>query len=203
MSFIPEDYSTKNAAVIAENAMEAMKEKSINLLQPEVVYTVAVKFLKQMFTSFKTYPDSKIPISTLMTFGTENTESENGEKAGNIVPTCTINDFAKKLVKDPEAKDKNDTDDFDKTIQNICENTMIELKEINHVDIKEPRVAYITIVAFMKEVLKYLSQHNTDTIVLGSLMNISVEDGSPRVELGEQAKLLVKNDDATEEDEEY
>lgn len=105
------------------------------------------------------------------------------------------------------------TDSSAKELDKICEDAMAVVWHENNLDVRDRTVIYTCAVRFVEAVAKYLSTHPDSEIDMSSLLKFSVgnrEDDKgekagnivPVVECGERIKLLIKNDDVTEGDEE-
>lgn len=94
----------------------------------------------------------------------------------------------------------------------IAERVMVRAEEEHHVRMKDPRIVFLIDNLYREELATYLGKHPDQVIEFSSLEKYSVtkydsehgeKDGNitPAHEFGERFKLLVKNDDATEENE--
>ena len=101
----------------------------------------------------------------------------------------------------------------EKELEVIAEAALVRLKEDHFVDLRKGEVVYTAAEVLLEEIAQYLKGHPDATIEIASLLKFSIvknesdtgeKSGNivPLVEIGEKFKLGVKNDDATEEDDE-
>ena len=187
--------------------IELDERRGLNLQKPEVAYTITVVFLQEIAEYLKLHPDSVVDIHDIIRFGTENRESDGGEKEGNITPWVELPMFLGEGLE--ELPLTHYTKGNEKEIEAIAKQAQIHLKRANELDIKRESIAFVVCSAFLKEVSDYLRDNPDESVEISSLIKFRVvkkqdDEGHvdliPIAELGELFKLGVKNDDETEND---
>lgn len=212
MGYTPIKFTAGNEKVLetisTNTIIELDKKRGINLQRPDVAYTISVVFLQEIAEYLKLHSDSIIDLHDIIRFGTENRESDDAEKEGNITPWVELPMFLEPNLDElPLTKY---TKGNEKEIEAIAKATLIHLKKANELNIVKESVAFITTVSFIKEISDFLRENPDEQVEIGSLIKFRTitkktdEDNSdiiPIAELGELFKLGVKNDDDTEDDE--
>ena len=219
-----------------EKALTEISNRALQQLQAEctiwlkfdtVVYTAVSSFTEQCAVYLREHPEEAIPVDALVKFMTVKSESETGEKAGNIVPVAEIGEeFIRLATSESEAPQAFDTssttaaqykpipypEGYEKILSEISNRALQQINAEYSVWMKEAEVVYSNAVCFFRQCAAYLYISPDEEITLSSLIKFRMvqtenENGEkvlvPVAELGERFKLGVKNDNATEEDEEY
>jgi hypothetical protein len=113
--FVPIPYNASSEKAMDEisnrTRIRLLEENKLDLKFDEVVNTVLVTSIKEIAAYLKRNPDTEIDISSLLKFGTHSSDSETGEKAGNIVPYVEIGEVFKLGVKNDDATEEEDDEE--------------------------------------------------------------------------------------------
>ena len=108
--YTPASYTASCEKALAEISNRALQranaEHGVFLKFDSVVYTAASCFLEECAAYLREHPDEEITISSLIKFRTVKSESETGEKAGNIVPVAELGERFKLGVKNDNATEE-------------------------------------------------------------------------------------------------
>ena len=214
--FVPAEFTASCEKALEEIANRArvrlFEESKIDVKFGEVLYTAGVGYIQETAAYLRRHPDEVVNIYNLVQFSTVRVESETGEKAGNIVPKVELLDFLQSAESHASADEIKYTESCDKALEEIANHARVRIFEENKVDLKRDGIVYKCCVLFIQEIAAYLLRHPNEEIEIASLIKFRVvktesESGdetgniSAIAELGERFKLGVKNDEATEEDE--
>lgn len=112
MAFIAEEYaagSEKALEEICERVLIRLKEEHhADLMDPKIVYTTDIVFREELAAYLGRNPGHQVELASLEKYSAVNDESDDGEKAGNIVPTHEFGERFKLNVKNDD-----DTEDDD------------------------------------------------------------------------------------------
>jgi hypothetical protein len=114
--FVPAEYSSSCEKALEEISSRAkvrlFEEHKVDLKFDQVVYTTAEVFLQEIAAYLRRHPNEEIEISSLLKFRTVKNESESGEKAGNIVPSVELGERFKLGVKNDEATEEDEDEEY-------------------------------------------------------------------------------------------
>jgi hypothetical protein len=210
---------------IANKAKDVLEQDhGIKVRDPEAVWTVAYKTLEE---TVKWISDNKKSDNLILNFfdlfdiGVTYRESDESEKDGNFTPFLKINDeIIEKIRQGKKLVSKKEDDDDSKLmvtvepstnryeIEQIANNANLVLKENHHIRCGTGKVATTITVVFVKEIFNWLMKNTkpgTDTILnLCQLIDFGItyidDDFTPSMVAGQEFKLIIKNDEQTEDD---
>ncbi len=114
-NFVPSEYDSSCQSALEEicNAtMTRLKEENkVNFRNELVVFTCVDLFLQEVARYIRRNPDEEVTIASLIKFRTARSESETGEKGGNIVPVCELGEKFKLGVKNDDLTDGEEDDE--------------------------------------------------------------------------------------------
>jgi hypothetical protein len=170
------------------------------------------------------HPDATINHHDQLIFSVVNRPDDKGEKGGNIVPDIKVGPrFMRIFENGLSPEDIDPIQPVEKGPKNFvpepwCEESEKDLKAVYEevydallqapysVDVVDPSVPYTMNVDFIDEIALMTGQNHDIAIHVGPYLIFSTTevDGKflPHIEIGEKFKLQVKNDDATENEEE-
>lgn len=174
----------------------------------EVFFTISSVFCSQIFKYLAENTDKKVSVGSIMSFYADIAETDDGEKTGNIVPAAEFgnNDSIGASLYD---KAEFAMSDEQKSIAKAANAILKNEYEIKfNSEEKGVKICYAIALTYLNNVLKFLLQHPKEKVHLDSLFTLFVagttEEGEVQfgIEFGERAKLGMKNDNATEDEEE-
>ena len=113
MAWIPvmPSVDAKSHNNIADAVFIRLNENNkLNLSDPKVVYTVVYTALEEIARWLAKNPEKSLEFGSLIKFYSEKSESEDGEKAGNIVPGAECGERFKLIMKNDDATEDAEED---------------------------------------------------------------------------------------------
>ena len=210
---------------IAKKAVKVLEEENnIKVPDPEVVWTIAYKSLEELvkWVSEKADGDTNIiNFFDLFDIGVTYRDSDEAEKGGNLTPFIQLNEevvtnikSGVKLIEKKENKDEmssifvkatRDAEELYKIGEAIAD--IIDTN--NNIECSNGQSPLTITVVFVREVYNWLVKNHktgTDLIInFCQLIDFGLvyleEEVTPTIVAGQEFKLIIKNDDETEDDE--
>ena len=114
-NFIPSEYDSGCQSALEEICNATMtrlkQENYVNFRNELVVFTCVDVFMQELARYIRNHPEEEVTIASLIKFRTSRSESENGEKGGNIVPVCELGEKFKLGVKNDDLTDGEEDDE--------------------------------------------------------------------------------------------
>lgn len=206
---------------IAERAGETLKDLfEINLgakfeVAPTITHALIVEAIMHINEHKTDDSDTvtEVDLAKLVTIGVDYLEDEEGEKEGNFVPYVRPTELLLQILQSGEMPKIDRAFLEDELSKHLADRTNVLLKNHYNVNINDrTEIILATAFAFIADAVLYLNEHkvtDADAPVSINLMQmfdlgigyIEEEDVFlPFMRAGQEMKLLIKDDNVTEED---
>lgn len=103
--------SKKLLMEIGDRVLVRLREEyKVDLLEPTIPYAVDVLFREELANTLGRNPNTTIEIGSIESYTTDCEDTDNGEKAANIVPSHTFGEAFKLRVKNDNDTEEDEDD---------------------------------------------------------------------------------------------
>jgi hypothetical protein len=200
------------------------RDHNIVIEDTGLVITIAYRFLelatKLVASKKNDKSDYKLNVLSLFEIGATYMETQEAEKFGNYNPIVSfLDDVKEKIIKKEKLSRVFDKRDDDRVsvikptvavseLGDVAIDTVDVLLHENRIDIKSGEVIITITIVFLEELINWLMDNHipgNDLVISFSQLvefGISYEDDTlfPFITPGQEMKLIIKNDEDTEED---
>lgn len=217
--------SAKELDVWSKNLYNRVHTRNyLDYSDPLLGYTILTLFFNKLGERLGNHPEIEINAHDSLIYSVVNRPDDKGEKGGNIVPDIKIgprfmrifeNGYAPEDLEPLPVDDKGVknfvpekwNEESENDLKAVCEDVYEALLDPPYnVDVVDPSVIYTVAVDGIDEIARMTGENHDIALHIGAyhIFSSSEVDGKflPHVEIGEKFKISIKNDDATENEDE-